>query len=59
MSAGYLGVFGGSVLGGQVAAAFGTRYVFIVTSGLLLMNAIWVYFKVYRKLNVISLAAGE
>ncbi|WP_209869720.1 multidrug efflux MFS transporter [Paenibacillus silagei] len=59
MSAGYLGVFGGSVLGGQVAAAFGTRYVFIVTSGLLLMNAIWVYFKVYRKLNATRLAAGE
>lgn len=59
MSAGYLGVFGGSVLGGQVAAAFGMRYVFIVTSGLLLINAIWVYFKVYRKLNAISLAAAE
>lgn len=59
MSAGYLGVFGGSVLGGQVAAAFGMRYVFIVTSGLLLINAALVYFKVYKKLNVISLAAGE
>ncbi|UJF31679.1 multidrug efflux MFS transporter [Paenibacillus hexagrammi] len=51
MSAGYLGVFGGSVLGGQVAAWVGIRYVFIVTGALLLMNAIWVYFKVYRKLN--------
>lgn len=59
MSAGYLGVFGGSVLGGQVAAAFGMRYVFIVTSGLLLINAALVYFKVYRKLNAISLAAAE
>lgn len=59
MSAGYLGVFGGSVLGGQVAAAFGLRYVFIVTSGLLLINAVWVYFKVYRKLNLIHLAAAE
>lgn len=59
MSAGYLGVFGGSVLGGQVAAAFGIRVVFIVTGGLLLINAIWVYFKVYRKLNAIRLPAGE
>ncbi|WP_100486895.1 multidrug efflux MFS transporter [Sporolactobacillus pectinivorans] len=52
MSAGYLGVFGGSVLGGQVAGWFGTKYVFIVTSVLLLINAVWVYFKVFRKLNV-------
>ena len=50
MSAGYLGVFGGSVLGGQVAAMFGIRYVFFVTSALLLINAVWVYFKVYKKL---------
>ncbi len=52
MSAGYLGVFGGSVLGGQVAAWFGIQYVFIVTSLLLLINAVWVYFKVYKKLNL-------
>ena len=50
MSAGYLGVFGGSVLGGQVAAHLGIQYVFFVTSALLLINAIWVYFKVYKKL---------
>ncbi|WP_407310863.1 multidrug efflux MFS transporter [Desulfosporosinus sp. SB140] len=50
MSAGYLGVFGGSVLGGQVAAYFGIKYVFFVTSALLLINAVWVYFKVYKKL---------
>ncbi|TGE33170.1 multidrug efflux MFS transporter [Desulfosporosinus sp. Sb-LF] len=50
MSAGYLGVFGGAVLGGQVAAYLGIRYVFFVTSALLLINAVWVYFKVYRKL---------
>jgi MFS family permease len=49
MSAGYLGIFGGSVLGGQVAAYFGIRYVFFITSVLLLINAIWVYFKVYKK----------
>lgn len=50
MSAGYLGVFGGSVLGGQVAAYWGIQYVFFVTSALLLINAVWVYFKVYKKL---------
>lgn len=50
MSAQYLGVFGGSILGGQVAAWFGIRYVFIITSALLLLNAVWVYFKVYKKL---------
>jgi MFS family permease len=52
MSAGYLGVFGGSVLGGQVAAYMGMKYVFFITSGLLLINAVWVYFKVYKKLNL-------
>ncbi|OPH57795.1 MFS transporter [Paenibacillus ferrarius] len=51
MSAGYLGVFGGAVLGGQVAAWLGVQYVFLITGVLLLLNAIWVYYKVYRKLN--------
>jgi MFS family permease len=51
MSAGYLGVFGGAVLGGQVAAWLGIRYVFFITSALLLLNAIWVYSKVYKKLS--------
>ncbi|MFD2331014.1 multidrug efflux MFS transporter [Cohnella sp. GCM10020058] len=50
MAAGYLGVFAGSVLGGQVAAWFGLRYVFGLTGALLLANAVWVYAKVYRKL---------
>jgi MFS family permease len=50
VSAGYLGVFGGSVLGGQVAAWFGIDYVFFITSALLLLNGALVYFKVYRKL---------
>ncbi|WP_243450425.1 multidrug efflux MFS transporter [Desulfosporosinus sp. Sb-LF] len=31
MSAGYLGVFGGSVLGGQVAAYLGIKFVFFIT----------------------------
>ncbi|MEC0229943.1 multidrug efflux MFS transporter [Paenibacillus alba] len=51
MSAGYLGVFGGAVLGGQVAAWLGVQYVFLFTGVLLLLNAIWVYFKVYKKLS--------
>lgn len=57
MSAGYLGVFGGAVLGGQVAAWFGIRYVFFITSALLLINAVWVYFKMYKKLNINELAS--
>ncbi|EHJ00909.1 MULTISPECIES: multidrug efflux MFS transporter [unclassified Clostridium] len=52
MAAGYLGVFGGSVLGGQVAAYLGIRYVFFITSALLLINAAWVYFNVYKKLSL-------
>ncbi|MFT8316419.1 MAG: multidrug efflux MFS transporter [Clostridium sp.] len=52
MSAGYLGVFGGSVLGGQVSAYLGIRYVFFITGALLLINAVWVYFKVYKKLSL-------
>lgn len=52
MSAGYIGVFGGSVLGGQVAAYFGIRNVFFITSALLLINAVWVYFKVYKKISL-------
>jgi MFS family permease len=51
MSAMYLGTFSGSVLGGQVAAWLGVRYVFYSTSALLLINALWVYYNVYKKLN--------
>lgn len=51
MSAMYLGAFGGAVLGGQVAAWLGVRYVFFTTSALLLLNAAWVYRNVYRKLQ--------
>jgi len=54
MSAGYLGVFGGAVLGGQIAAWFGIRYVFFISSALLILNALWVYFKAYKKLEVYS-----
>ncbi len=51
MAAGYLGVFAGSVLGGQVAAWLGVPYVFLTTGVLLLINAVWVYTKVYKKLK--------
>ena len=51
MSAGYLGVFAGAVLGGQVAAYLGIRYVFFITSALLFINAALVYCKVYKKLR--------
>ncbi|PLS08368.1 multidrug efflux MFS transporter [Neobacillus cucumis] len=51
MSAGYLGVFGGSILGGQTAAYFGIRSVFLITGALLLMNAVWVYYNVLNKMN--------
>jgi MFS transporter, DHA1 family, multidrug resistance protein len=52
ISAQYLGVFGGSILGGQVAAHFGISNVFFITSALLLVNGVWVYFKVYKKLDL-------
>ena len=52
MSAGYLGTFSGSVIGGQIASYLGIRYVFFVTSALLLTNAVWVYFNVYKKLKL-------
>lgn len=54
MAAQYLGVFGGSILGGQVAAYMGIRYVFFITSALLLINAFWVYNKVSTKLSGIT-----
>jgi MFS family permease len=54
ISAFYLGGFSGSVLGGQIAAHLGIRYVFFTTSSLLLLNSCWVYCKVYKKLNVLQ-----
>jgi DHA1 family multidrug resistance protein-like MFS transporter len=42
-SAQFLGSFGGAILGGQMAAFFGIRYVFFSTSALLLFNVFWVY----------------
>jgi len=51
MVAQYLGVFGGSVMGGQISAAFGIPSVLFVTSALMLLNAVWVYFRICRKIG--------
>jgi MFS family permease len=51
-SAQFLGSFGGSVLGGQTAAAFGIHYVFFVTGALLLINALWVYTTVCKQISL-------
>lgn len=59
MSAGYLGIFAGSVLGGQIAAWLGVQYVFLLTGILLLLNAAWVYLKVYRKMAKPELELSE
>lgn len=51
MSAQYLGVFSGSIFGGQVSACIGIRYIFFITSSLLLLNAVWVYISLYKRLT--------
>jgi len=51
VSAQYLGIFGGSVMGGQISAAFGIPSVLFVTSALMLLNSVWVFFKVYRRIE--------
>lgn len=51
ISAYYMGTFTGSVIGGQIAARLGIKYVFFITSSLLFFNAIWVYRGVYKKLK--------
>jgi len=56
MSLGYLGVAAGSILGGQVAGRFGFQYVFYITSTLMLLNAVWVYFRVYKKWDKVVLS---
>ncbi|MBP2627957.1 MAG: major facilitator superfamily 1 [Firmicutes bacterium] len=48
-SAQFLGVFLGSVLGGQMAGTFGIHYVFFFTGTLLLMNAFLVYHTIYKE----------
>jgi len=45
-SATFLGNSMGPLTGGAIAATFGLRWVFLITSALLLANLVWVYFKV-------------
>jgi len=45
-SAMFLGNSLGPLSGGAVAAAFGLRWVFLVTAAVLLANLIWVYYRV-------------
>ncbi len=49
MSLGYLGVAAGSILGGQIAGRLGFQYVFYITSALMFIDAVWIYFRVYKK----------
>ncbi|QAY67582.1 multidrug efflux MFS transporter [Paenibacillus protaetiae] len=58
MSAAYLGVFAGAAMGGEVSAWLGVRDVFYVTGALLLMNAVWVYFQVFKPLESGKQTAG-
>jgi DHA1 family multidrug resistance protein-like MFS transporter len=43
-SATFLGNSLGPITGGAIAASFGLRWVFLITSALLLANLVWVYF---------------
>jgi DHA1 family multidrug resistance protein-like MFS transporter len=54
----FLGTFSGAVAGGQIAAHFSLNYVFLVTSALLLFNAVWVYFNVFTRVNYAYAARG-
>lgn len=47
----FLGIFSGAVVGGQIAAHFSLNYVFLVTSALLLFNAVWVYYNVFTRIS--------
>lgn len=47
-SAQFLGAFGGSIMGGSVAAVFGIQSVFYFTGALLIFNALWIYKVVYK-----------
>ncbi|MGL4990437.1 MAG: MFS transporter [Sarcina sp.] len=45
----YVGMFIGSFVGGQVAAMFGIKYIFFITSILLLINGFIIYKNIYKK----------
>jgi MFS transporter, DHA1 family, multidrug resistance protein len=59
MSAAYLGIFVGAVVGGEIAAHLTIRDVFFITSALLLLNAVWVYATVYKKIELKELRRRE
>lgn len=48
----YMGVFCGSMLGGFIAGQLGIRYIFFITSILLLINAVIVYNLIYKNIKV-------
>jgi MFS transporter, DHA1 family, multidrug resistance protein len=54
----YLGMFFGSVFGGQLGAALGVRYVFFFTGGLLLVNALLVYHTIYKG-NIVDCSLSD
>jgi MFS family permease len=55
----FLGVFSGALIGGHIAASYGIHYVFFVTSGLLFLNAFWVYCRVYKISDRAKLEPGR
>ena len=57
-SAMFLGNSLGPLTGGAVAAAFGLRWVFLVTAAVLLANLLWVYYKVDDKDVLMQRNAG-
>jgi MFS family permease len=46
-SAQFIGAFAGSLMGAEAASKFGVEYTFIFAGALLLLNALWVYVKIY------------
>lgn len=50
-SAQYLGIFAGSIFGGQVSAAFGIPAVPLITGALMFIAAVWVYLFVFRRFS--------
>jgi MFS family permease len=53
-SAHYVGIFAGSVLGGQIASHINISTVFLFTFAVMLSCAVTIYFKVYRPFEAIS-----
>lgn len=48
----HIGAFCGAILGGQIAILLGIKYVFIVMGVIMLLNALWVYCKVYNNQKI-------